>query len=185
MTRIVFKVAGKHHTFFTKRFDRSNGERIHFASAMTMTANSEDTIRDNPGSYLEIAEFIQFSGSNIKADLEQLWRRIIFNIAVSNTDDHYRNHGFIVVDNGWYLSPAYDINPSVDKEGLSLNIDTDNNALDFELAKSVGVFFQLGNAQMDRIIREVKEAVQQWRKIALKIGITKTAQERMENAFRF
>lgn len=180
----IDRVAGKYHTFFTKRFDRANSERIHFASAMTMTGNSEDTIRDNPGSYLEIAEFIQFSGSNIVADLEQLWRRIIFNIAVSNTDDHYRNHGFIVVNNGWHLSPAYDINPSVDKDGLSLNIDMDNNALDFELAKSVGTFFQLGNRQMDTIIAEVRKAVQQWRVIAGKIGIGKAEQERMAGAFR-
>ena len=66
---------------------------------ISIAGNSEDIIRDNPGSYLEIAEFIQFSGSNSKADLEQLWRRIVFNIAVSNTDDHYRNHGFIVINN--------------------------------------------------------------------------------------
>ncbi|WP_026768679.1 type II toxin-antitoxin system HipA family toxin [Asinibacterium sp. OR53] len=179
------KVAGKYHTFFTKRFDRLNGERIHFASAMTMTGNNEDTIRDHPGSYLEMAEFIQFSGSYIAADLEQLWRRIVFNIAVSNTDDHFRNHGFIVVNNGWRLSPAYDLNPSVDKDGLALNIDMDNNALDFELAKSVGTFFQLRNEQMNSIITEVKLAVQQWAVIAGKIGIRKTEQDRMASAFRY
>ena len=179
----VDKIAGKYHTFFTKRFDREAGERIHFASAMTMTGNSEDTIRDRPGSYLEIAEFIQFSGSNIAADLQQLWRRIVFNIAVSNTDDHYRNHGFIVIDNGWHLSPAYDINPSVDKDGLALNIDMDNNALDFELAKSVGTFFRLSNGQMDTIIGEVKHAVSRWREYAGKIGITRAEQESMAKAF--
>ncbi len=177
------KIAGKYHTFFTKRFDRAAGERIHFASAMTMTGNSEDTIRDNPGSYLEIAEFIQFSGSNIKADLEQLWRRIVFNIAVSNTDDHYRNHGFIVINNGWHLSPAYDINPSIDKDGLALNIDVDNNALDFELAKSVGAYFQLSHQQMNTIISEVKHAVSKWRELAVGIGIARTEQERMAGAF--
>ncbi len=180
----VDKIAGKYHTFFTKRFDRANGERIHFASAMTMTGNSEDTIRDNPGSYLDIADFIQFSGLNIVADLQQLWRRIVFNIAVSNTDDHYRNHGFIIINNGWHLSPAYDINPSVDKDGLALNIDMDNNALDFELAKSVGAYFHLGKTQMDSIIAEVRKSVQQWRAIARKIGIRKTEQERMSGAFR-
>ncbi|MES2330716.1 MAG: HipA domain-containing protein [Bacteroidota bacterium] len=180
----VEKISGKYHTFFTKRFDRSGGERIHFSSAMTMTGNSEDTIRDNPGSYLEIAEFIQFSGSNIADDLEQLWRRIIFNIAISNTDDHYRNHGFIVVNNGWHLSPAYDINPSIDKIGLSLNIDMGDNSLDFELAKSVGVFFNLSNNDMDRIIDEVIASVQPWRKLAIELGISRNEQERMESAFR-
>src|SRR5438045_2396085 len=94
---------GKYHTFFTKRFDRLKGERVHLASAMTMTANNEDTIKDNPASYLDLAEFIQYSGANNRADLHQLWKRIIFNIAVSNTDDHLRNHGFILKEDGWRL----------------------------------------------------------------------------------
>jgi serine/threonine-protein kinase HipA len=78
-------------------FDRENGERIHFASAMTMTGNNEDTIKDNQASYLDIAMFISNYGANIEANLHQLWRRIIFNIAISNTDDHLRNHGFILL----------------------------------------------------------------------------------------
>ena len=139
--------------FFTKRFDRENGERIHFASAMTMTANNEDTIRDNPASYLDIAEFISNHGTNIEANLHQLWRRIIFNLAISNTDDHLRNHGFILTADGWILSPAYDLNPSIEKDGLALNIVTDNNALDFELAKSVGEYFRLNEKQMETIIK--------------------------------
>lgn len=179
----IEKISGKFHTFFTKRFDRVNGERIHFASAMTMTGNNEDTIRDKAGSYLEIAEFIQFHGSNISADLEQLWRRIVFNIAISNTDDHLRNHGFIVHNNGWHLSPAYDINPSIYKNGLALNIDMDNNALDLELAKSVGTFFQLNSQKMNSIIKEVQLAVSSWRKIANQIGISRNEQEKMAKAF--
>lgn len=180
----IEKVAGKYHTFFTKRFDRLAGERIHFASAMTMTGNSEDTVRDQPGSYLEIAEAIQNYGANIPTDLAQLWRRMVFNIALSNTDDHFRNHGFILKDNGWQLSPAYDINPSVDKEGLSLNIDMDDNSLDFELAKSVGVYFRLTQAQMDGILSEVLLSVKKWQNIAAKIGISRSEQEEMEKAFR-
>ncbi|OHC84697.1 MAG: toxin HipA [Sphingobacteriia bacterium RIFOXYD2_FULL_35_12] len=179
----IEKISGKFHTFFTKRFDRVNGERIHFASAMTMTGNNEDTIRDKAGSYLEIAEFIQFHGSNISADLEQLWRRIVFNIAISNTDDHLRNHGFIVHNNGWHLSPAYDINPSIYKNGLALNIDMENNALDLELAKSVGTFFQLNTQKMNIIIKEVQLAVSSWRKIANQIGIPRNEQEKMAKAF--
>lgn len=179
----IEKISGKFHTFFTKRFDRVNGERIHFASAMTMTGNNEDAIRDKAGSYLEIAEFIQFHGSNISADLEQLWRRIIYNIAISNTDDHLRNHGFIVQNNGWHLSPAYDINPSIYKNGLALNIDMDNNSLDFELAKSVGTFFQLNSQKMNSIIKEVQLAVSSWRKIANQIGIPRNEQEKMAKAF--
>ncbi|WP_319501924.1 HipA domain-containing protein [uncultured Draconibacterium sp.] len=179
----ISKVAGKYNTFFTKRFDREQEQRIHFASAMTMTGNNEDTIRDNPASYLEMAEFIQNHGTRINENLEQLWRRIVFNIAISNTDDHLRNHGFLLTEKGWVLSPAYDINPSIDKDGLALNIDMDNNALDYELAKSVGPFFRLENKQMDRIIEEVTNPVKNWRKIAKNIGISNSEQELMAKAF--
>lgn len=177
------RILGKHHTFFTKRFDRENGERIHFASAMTMTGNNEDTIRDNQASYLDIAEFISNHGANIEANLHQLWRRIIFNIAISNTDDHLRNHGFILTKEGWILSPAYDLNPSIDKDGLALNIDTDNNELDFDLAKSVGEYFRLNNNQMEEIIQQVLGVTTKWKTIANEIGISRSEQELMEKAF--
>ncbi|MFH6604467.1 type II toxin-antitoxin system HipA family toxin [Maribacter algicola] len=179
----IEKIVGKYHTFFTQRFDRAEGERIHFSSAMTMTGNNEDTIRDSPASYLDIAAFIQSDGVNVDQNLHQLWRRIVFNIAISNTDDHLRNHGFILTPKGWILSPAYDINPSIDKNGLALNIDMDNNALDFELAKSVGEYFRLDNKQMDTIIEEVLESVGQWKEIAEKIGISRGEQELMAGAF--
>lgn len=180
----IEKIMGYYHTFFTKRFDRENGERIHFASAMTMTANNEDTIRDNPASYLDIAEFISNYGANIEVNLNQLWRRIIFNIAISNTDDHLRNHGFILTTAGWILSPAYDLNPSIEKDGLALNIDTDNNALDFELAKSVGAYFRLNEKQMESIIKEVLAVTTNWKTLAKEIGISRTEQELMTKAFK-
>src|SRR5690606_18991486 len=153
------KVNGQYHTFFTKRFDRVGTGRIHFSSAMTMTGNNEDKIKDHPASYLDIVEFIQDNGYCVDDNLTQLWRRIVFNIAVSNTDDHLRNHGFILTADGWKLSPAYDLNPSIDKDGLALNIDMHNNALDFDLAKSVGEYFRLNDNQMTRIIEEVLSAV--------------------------
>ena len=181
----IEKISGNYHTFFTKRFDREKGERIHFASAMTMTGNNEDTIRDNTASYLDIADFIQNYGTNINENLRQLWRRIIFNIAISNTDDHLRNHGFILTKDGWILSPAYDLNPSIDKDGLALNIDTNNNALDIELAKSVGEYFRLNNNQMETIIQEVVAVVSQWKTIAKEIGISRNEMELMSKAFNF
>ena len=180
----IEKIMGNYHTFFTKRFDRENGERIHFASAMTMTANNEDTIRNNPASYLDIAEFISNHGTNIEANLHQLWLRIIFNIAISNTDDHLRNHGFILTAAGWILSPAYDLNPSIEKDGLALNIDTDNNALDFELAKSVGEYFRLNENQMKTIIKKVLEVTTNWKTIAKEIGISRSEQDLMTKAFK-
>lgn len=108
---------------------------------MTMTGNNEETLKTHPASYLDIVDFIETRGININENLAQLWRRIIYNIAISNTDDHLRNHGFLLTNKGWVLSPAYDLNPSIIKEGLALNIDTNNNALDLELAKGVGLYF--------------------------------------------
>ncbi|MGS2761698.1 type II toxin-antitoxin system HipA family toxin [Sinomicrobium sp. M5D2P9] len=180
----IEKIGGKYHTFFTKRFDRDKSERIHFASAMTMTGNSENAVRDNPASYLDLADFIQTYGVNVEENLRQLWRRIVFNIAISNTDDHLRNHGFILTDTGWILSPAYDLNPSVEKNGLALNIDMDNNALDLELAKSIGEYLRLDNSRMDKIISEVLASVSQWKTVASKIGIPRVEQELMCGAFR-
>jgi len=181
----IEKISGKYHTFFTKRFDRFKGERIHFSSAMTMTGNNEETIKEKPASYLDIAEFIQHTGSNNKKDLNQLWKRIVFNIAISNTDDHLRNHGFLLTRQGWILSPAFDINPSIEKDGLALNIDSENNALDFELAKSVGEYFQLTVPEMETIITEVKTAVSRWKAVAQDIGIFRAEQEIMASAFRY
>jgi serine/threonine-protein kinase HipA len=152
---------------------------------MTMTGNNEETIKNQPASYLDIVEFIQSNGANINENLTQLWRRIIFNIAISNTDDHLRNHGFILTKEGWVLSPAYDLNPSIDKDGLALNIDMDNNALDFELAKSVGEYFRLTTTEMDQIIDEVTSVVKNWQDIAKQIGISRAEQELMASAFKY
>jgi serine/threonine-protein kinase HipA len=176
-------IYGNFRTFFTQRFDRDRAERIHFSSAMTMTGYNEDLIRDNTASYLEIAEFVQNSGSHNKADLHELWKRIVFNIAISNTDDHLRNHGFLLTESGWRLSPAYDLNPSTDKAGLGLNIDLDSNDLDLDLAKSVGEYFQLNNREMDGIIEEVREGTSNWREIANNLSIPRPEQELMAGAF--
>ena len=177
-------VAGKYHTFFTARFDRKKSSRIHFASAMTMTGKNEETIRDDIPSYLDIVEFIQFSGARVVEDLAQLWRRMVFNILISNTDDHLRNHGFLLESTGWRLSPAFDINPSIDKDGLALNIDMDSNQLDLGLAKEVGAYFRLGEKEMDAIIDQVRAAVAEWQKIAGEIGIARGEQTLMAPAFR-
>jgi serine/threonine-protein kinase HipA len=179
----IEKINSSYNTFFTKRFDREDGGRLHFSSAMTMTGNNEDTIRDNPASYLELAEFIQNHGAMINDNLKQLWRRIVFNIAISNTDDHLRNHGFILTNQGWILSPAYDLNPSIDKNGLALNIDMNNNALSYDLAKKVGDFFRLNINQMDEILHEVLRAVASWKEEANKIGISNKEQLLMDKAF--
>jgi serine/threonine-protein kinase HipA len=183
-TSKVEKISGQYHTFLTKRFDREHNKRIHFASAMTMTGNTEYSIKDTSPSYLEIVEFIENYGIDVEANLHQLWRRIVFNIAISNTDDHLRNHGFILKDKGWVLSPAYDLNPSIEKDGLSLNIDMDDNALDFDLAKSVGEYFRLSKEEMNTILDEVLSVVKDWKTIAREIGIKNAEIELMAGAFR-
>ena len=131
-----------------------------------------------------MVDYIESNGCHVKENLTELWRRVVFNIAVSNTDDHLRNHGFILTDKGWELSPAYDLNPSIDKNGLALNIDIDNNALDFELAKSVGEYFRLNSSEMDQVLAQVLSSVKQWRGWADKIGIPRSEQELMNPAFR-
>ena len=115
-------------TFLTKRFDRKGSERIHFASAMTLLDKIDGADAPQGESYLELAEFIMRYGARPDADLRELWRRVVSSISVSNTDDHLRNHGFLLAESGWERSPTYDINPSPQGHGLSLNIiDTDNS----------------------------------------------------------
>ena len=176
------KFSSEHHTFLTQRFDRDGVKRIHFSSAMTQLQyyDGEDS---SGASYLEIAEFLSHSGSQTKADLTQLWRRIVFNIAVSNTDDHLRNHGFLLTSKGWKLSPAYDLNPTVGKQGLHLNITDTANALDYSLAFEVIDFFRLSQSEATHIYDDVLNAVKNWQKVATKLGISRSEQLMKQAAF--
>ena len=119
----------------------------------------------------------------MNADLEELWRRIVFSICVSNTDDHLRNHGFILNDQGWRLSPAYDINPVETGTGLKLKISDEDNSVDFDLALQVSEFFRLSEEKSIAILDEVKTAVKSWRTIATKYGISRVEQEIKALAF--
>ncbi|WP_245923089.1 type II toxin-antitoxin system HipA family toxin [Leucothrix arctica] len=169
-----------YHTFITKRFDRQDAKRFHFSSAMTQLRYYDG---DYEASYLELAEFLTQHGSQTAADLEQLWRRIVFNIAVSNTDDHLRNHGFMLDKQGWRLSPAYDLNPVTPSYGLHLNITELDNRLDFELALEVISYFRISQNRANEIINEVTTSVGHWREKAEAIGISRAEQERMKPAF--
>ncbi len=175
----------KRHTFLTKRFDRTTkGERIHFASAMTLLGHSDGTDFHDGASYLDIVGFIVQHGARVEHDLEELWRRIVFYIGVSNTDDHLRNHGFLLTEKGWILSPAFDINPVQTGAGLSLNISENDNSLELDLALDVVRHFRVSNKRADAIIDTIKKAVSQWRNLAEKQGLSKTEREMMANAFR-
>ena len=181
------KFANKYHTFLTKRFDRtSGGKRIHFASSMTLLEHKDGNNYQSGASYLELVDFIISKGapSKVSRDLEELWRRIVFSIAVSNSDDHLRNHGFLLSKEGWELSPAYDINPNEQADGLSLNVSYESNALDYNLVKSVAQDFRLTSKKADEILIKVRSEVSLWKSIASKYGIGRSEQERMEKAFR-
>lgn len=180
------KFSGKQHTFLSKRFDRTaTGERIHFASAMTMLGMTDGADYTTGASYLSLVEFILASGAEVDKNLKELWRRIVFNIAVSNCDDHLRNHGFILTERGWILSPAYDVNPDEYGTGLKLNISEDDNSLDFDLAISVAPYFRLSTHTALSILSDIKKSVSQWSKVAVKYGISRSEQEQVESAFRY
>jgi serine/threonine-protein kinase HipA len=174
----------KYHTYLTKRFDRNEKrERIHFASAMTLLGYVDGSGHDTGVSYLEIAGFLMKNGADVNVDMEELWRRIVFHICVKNTDDHLRNHGFLLTDKGWRLSPAYDINPNEFGSGLSLNISEKDNSLDLELALSVAEYFRVDEQKGKVIIDQVKSSVSNWRSVASEIGISRAEQDRMSKAF--
>lgn len=178
------KFANQYHTFIVKRFDRNKSHRIHFASAMTMLGYTDNRDEHAGASYLELVDFLSKHGAKVNEDLEELWKRIVFSIAVSDTDDHLRNHGFILTEKGWILSPAYDINPNEQGTGLSLNISDTDNSLEYELALEVAGFFRVEKDMAEKIIEDTKNKVSAWKVIADKYDISKTEQLIMEKAFR-
>ncbi|MBU1238328.1 HipA domain-containing protein [Myxococcota bacterium] len=184
-TTLTRQFTGKYHTFLSKRFDRTNNNqgRLHFASAMTLLQRSDGDDASSGVSYLELAELLMRAGSNTDADLEELWRRIVFFVCISNTDDHLRNHGFILQSLGWSLAPAYDINPSPHGAGLRLNISETDNALNLELALEVAPYFRLSNGRAKEIIAHTVRVVQDWPKVAKNCRISNNEQAQMESAF--
>lgn len=178
------KYSQSQHTFLSKRFDRSSdNKRIHFASAMTLLGYKDGYSHKEGGSYLELVGLIERYGANPTQDLLELWRRIVFSVAVSNTDDHLRNHGFILSRQGWFLSPAYDINPNESGYGLSLNISENDNSLSFDLCLSVAEYFRWNPKDAKTYIQKVKTEVSKWHSVATSLNISKNEQAFMENAF--
>ncbi|NNM93391.1 MAG: HipA domain-containing protein [Candidatus Eremiobacteraeota bacterium] len=176
---------GDEHTFMTQRFDRAaSGARIHFASAMTLTGHTDGDDATSGASYLEIAEIIMSQGAAPREDLLELWSRILFNVMVSNTDDHLRNHGFLLTpDAGWRLSPAFDMNPVPGSTGLCLNISESDNALDLDLVRSVAPYFRISDTQATATIDRIAKQVHDWRDIADSVGLSRSEQEDMATAF--
>jgi serine/threonine-protein kinase HipA len=154
------------HTFCTQRFDRVGGTRRFYASAMTLLRkeHSEGT------SYLELAQFIRSQGDaeHVEADLAQLFRRVVFNVAVGNRDDHLRNHGFLLGKTGWRLAPAFDVNPNIDKAEHVLNLDDGDNRPSLETVLNTAEFYGLNHEAARKILEEVASAIDQWESIARK-----------------
>jgi serine/threonine-protein kinase HipA len=184
-TATARRYASDHHCFLVKRFDRTErGGRHHFASAMTMTNRVDGDDASTGASYLELAEVIMEHGSEPNTDLRELWSRIVFNILVSNTDDHLRNHGFILdPGRGWRLSAAYDMNPVAHADGLKLNITDSDNALDLELAREVAEYFRVSRTDAKNTIESFQDVVCQWQALAGALGLSRREQDGMAQAF--
>jgi len=181
----VQQFGSRHRTFLSRRFDRTeSGQRIHFASALTLLERADGDGAEEGASYMELAGLLMRFGSTAAADLEQLWRRIAFSVCVSNTDDHLRNHGFLLGSRGWELAPAYDLNPDPHGEGLTLNISESDNAQDLELLMEVAPYFRLKEARAVQILREIVSAVRGWGEVATSHGLPASSQRRMARAFR-
>ena len=179
------KFSGKHHTFLSKRFDRTDAQkRIHFASAMTLLGLQDGADHVEGVGYLDLVGFIMQNSPEAKEDLEQLWRRMVFNILVSNTDDHLRNHGFILNPLGWRLSPAYDMNPNETGNGLTLNISENSNEQDIALALETAHLYQLKSDRAESILMEMRREISNWRVLAKKFGISNSEIEQTKRAFR-
>jgi serine/threonine-protein kinase HipA len=176
------KLGSKHHTFLSRRFDRTAKRgRIHAASAMTMLDRRDGQAG---ASYLDLAEVLTRHGAHAARDLEQLWRRIVFFVCVSNVDDHLRNHAFLLGPDGWSLAPAYDVNPNPHGDGLVLNISETDNAQDLGLVRDVAKHFRVKPRRGEEIIGEVVGAVRAWSAEAKRAKLARGAQDRMAMAFR-
>ena len=174
-----------HHSFLTKRFDRAGSKsRIHFASAMTLLGYKDGVDHHEGASYLEIVDLIARYGADPTNDIQELWKRIAFSVAVSNTDDHLRNHGFLLTSKGWKLAPAYDVNPNPDGKGLHLNINEEDNALDFSLVKSVSEFFRITTDDSENYLNHLSKVVSSWISKSKKMGLSNKERELVAPAFR-
>lgn len=166
-----------------RRFDRAPGRRIPFLSAMSMLGAADHDTR----SYLEFVDALRRHGASARADIRALWRRIVFSVLISNTDDHLRNHGFLHAGpDGWRLAPAYDLNPTpteIKPRVLATTIDLHDGTASLELALGVAPYFEIPAAEAREVAAEVGRAVAHWRAVAERLGIPSGEIDRMASAF--
>lgn len=167
----------KYHTLLSLRFDRTTeGRRIHFASAMTLLGLTDGCNADSGHGYLDIVDFILQNCCDVDANLRELYRRVAFNICIGNSDDHFRNHGFLLTPRGWTLSPAYDMNPTLN-EYQSLMITKSSSKADLALLLQASEDYMIPQSDAQRIIDQVKETVRSWRAMASRLGISQREME--------
>lgn len=172
-TTKIISTKDKHHTLLSRRFDRTQtGNRIHFASAMTLLGLSDGDNASTGHGYLDIVDFILQNCTRVEENLQELYRRVAFNICISNSDDHFRNHGFLLTPKGWVLSPAYDMNPTLN-EYQSLLISSTSHQADLNILLEACESYLLRREEAEQIIHQVVAAVKDWRVLATKIGISK------------
>lgn len=179
----VITAGSKYHTLLSRRFDRTeDGKRIHFASAMTMLGLTDGQNASTGNGYLDIVDFIVQSCCDVENNLQELYRRVAFNIAIGNSDDHFRNHGFLLTSKGWTLSPAYDLNPTLSRDqSLLINAYTTESNLDI-LLESCGDYMLTANVA-SQIIGDVNNALSTWTQVATTIGLPQSEQNMFKDRF--
>ena len=179
----VLEINDKHHTLLSRRFDRTNeGKRIHFASAMTLLGLNDGDNATTGHGYIDIVDFIISGCTDVDANLRELFRRVAFNICVGNSDDHFRNHGFLLTAKGWTLSPAYDMNPTLN-DHQSLLINSKTNESDLSILLNSCEEYMLTNEVAKGIIDDVVAAVKDWQTLANKLGVAKREMSLFEGVF--
>lgn len=169
----VLQTSDRRHTLISQRFDRTrSGKRIHFASAMTLLGLHDGDNATNGHGYLDIVDFIIRYGADVDNNLRELYRRVAFNICIGNSDDHFRNHGFLLTPKGWTLSPAYDLNPTLSRH-QSLLITATSNEADLSLLGDASEEYMLSRPIADSIISEVCNALKDWQTLASQLGVPK------------
>lgn len=177
----IRRFSSQYHTFCVQRFDRVDGRRRFYASAMALLRKNQS----EGTSYIELAEFLQTHGAkdHIESDLEQLYRRVVFNVAVGNRDDHLRNHGFLLTSAGWRLAPAFDLNPNVEKADHVLNLDEVDNRANLQSVIGAAEWYGLSKHQAAGIVERVLGVTRTWRKFAEERGIARADIELTASAF--
>jgi serine/threonine-protein kinase HipA len=178
----LLEVAGR-SVLLSRRFDRANGQRIPFLSAMALLGAKDG----QTGSYPEMVDALARHGSQAKKDARALYRRVAFNVLISNVDDHLRNHGFLRFDrSGWTLSPAYDLNPvpaDLKARLLTTNIDLEESTCSVDLLEASAEYFALSLPEARSILKEVALATSSWRSVAKEVGANGKEIHRMASAF--